>query len=88
MLILLKYNPMEKLLGEFSFGLFIWQAAIVLALLLLLRKFAWKPILNTINEREAGIRSANNFSIGLYLSKTSSSLAATYQKLVFLLYSK
>ena len=49
---------MEKLLGEFSFGLFIWQTAIVVALLLLLRKFAWKPILNTINEREAGIRSA------------------------------
>ena len=49
---------MEKLLGEFSFGLFIWQTAIVVALLLLLRKFAWKPILNTINEREEGIRSA------------------------------
>ena len=49
---------MEKLLGEFSFGLFIWQTAIVVALLLLLRKFAWKPILNTINEREESIRSA------------------------------
>ena len=49
---------MEKLLGEFSFGLFIWQTAIVVALILLLRKFAWKPILNTINEREEGIRSA------------------------------
>ena len=51
-------NPMEKLLGEFSFGLFIWQTAIVVALIFLLRKFAWKPILNTINEREEGIRSA------------------------------
>ncbi len=49
---------MEKLLGEFSFGLFIWQTLIVVALILLLRKFAWKPILNTINEREEGIRSA------------------------------
>ncbi|MDA0780268.1 MAG: F0F1 ATP synthase subunit B [Bacteroidetes bacterium] len=49
---------MEKLLGEFSFGLFIWQTVIVTALILLLRKFAWKPILNTINEREEGIRSA------------------------------
>ena len=58
LLILLKYNPMEKLLGEFSFGLFIWQTAIVVALLLLLRKFAWKPILNTINEREESIRLA------------------------------
>ena len=49
---------MEKLLGEFSFGLFIWQPVIVTALILLLRKFAWKPILNTINDREEGIRSA------------------------------
>jgi len=49
---------MEKLLGEFSFGLFIWQTLIVTALILLLRKFAWRPILNTINEREEGIRSA------------------------------
>lgn len=49
---------MEKLLGEFSFGLFIWQTVIVVVLILLLRKFAWKPILNTINEREEGIRSA------------------------------
>ncbi len=49
---------MEKLLGEFSFGLFIWQTVILTALILLLRKFAWKPILNTINDREEGIRSA------------------------------
>ena len=49
---------MEKLLGEFSFGLFIWQTLIVVCLLLLLRKFAWKPILNAINDREEGIRSA------------------------------
>ena len=49
---------MEKLLGEFSFGLFIWQTLIVICLLLLLRKFAWDPILNAINDREEGIRSA------------------------------
>ena len=49
---------MDKLLSEFSFGLFIWQALILALLVLLLRKFAWKPILNTINERESGIRSA------------------------------
>jgi F-type H+-transporting ATPase subunit b len=49
---------MEKLLGEFSFGLFIWQTVIVVALIFLLRKFAWKPILTTINDREEGIRSA------------------------------
>ena len=49
---------MEKLLEEFSFGLFIWQTLIVVSLLLLLRKFAWNPILNAINDREEGIRSA------------------------------
>jgi len=49
---------MENLLGEFSFGLWIWQTFIVVGLLLLLRKFAWNPILNAINDREEGIRSA------------------------------
>ena len=49
---------MEKLLGEFSFGLFIWQPLIVVCLLLLLRKIAWNPILNAIKDREEVIRSA------------------------------
>ena len=49
---------MEKLLGEFSFGLFIWQTIILVGLILLLRKFAWKPILTTINDREEGIKNA------------------------------
>ncbi len=46
---------MESLLGEFSVGLAFWQAMLFLGLLLLLRKFAWKPILNSVNEREAKI---------------------------------
>jgi F-type H+-transporting ATPase subunit b len=49
---------MEKLLGEFSIGLFFWQSVLFLALLFLLRKFAWKPILNAVNEREEGIKNA------------------------------
>jgi len=49
---------MEKLLGEFSFGLFIWQTFIFVGLVLLLRKFAWKPILTAINDREEGIKNA------------------------------
>ena len=49
---------MEKLLGEFSIGLFFWQTILFLALLFLLRKYAWKPILNAVNEREEGIREA------------------------------
>ena len=49
---------MEKLLDEFSIGLFFWQTVLFLALLFLLRKFAWKPILNAVNEREEGIKNA------------------------------
>tara|TARA_B100000902_G_scaffold69422_1_gene75327 strand:- start:533 stop:1033 length:501 start_codon:yes stop_codon:yes gene_type:complete len=49
---------MEKLLEEFSIGLFFWQTLIFIALIFLLRKFAWKPILDAINEREDGIKSA------------------------------
>ena len=47
-----------KLLEEFSFGLFIVQTALFILLFLLLKKFAWKPILNAINEREDGIKNA------------------------------
>ena len=49
---------MEKLLNEFSLGLFFWQSVLFICLLLLLRKFAWKPILNAVNEREEGIKDA------------------------------
>ena len=47
---------MEKLLGEFSLGLFFWQKLLFVALLLLLKKFAWKPILDAVNERETSIK--------------------------------
>ena len=46
---------MEKLINDFSFGLFFWQMILFLALLFLLRKFAWKPILNAVKKREEGI---------------------------------
>jgi len=49
---------MEKLLGEFSVGLFFWQTVLFVALILLLKKFAWKPILDAVNEREQGIKDA------------------------------
>ena len=49
---------MEKLLEEFSIGLFFWHSLIFLSLIFLLKKFAWKPILDTINERETSIRDA------------------------------
>jgi F-type H+-transporting ATPase subunit b len=47
---------MEKLLEEFSLGLFVWQTLLFVALLLLLKKFAWKPILDSVNERETSIK--------------------------------
>lgn len=43
------------LLENFSSGLFIIQSLVFLVLLFLLGKFAWKPILNSINEREVTI---------------------------------
>jgi F-type H+-transporting ATPase subunit b len=49
---------MDKLVSEFSVGLFFWQAVVFILLLLLLRKFAWKPILNAVNDREEGIKNA------------------------------
>ena len=49
---------MEKLIGEFSVGLFFWQTLLFILLLLLLRRYAWKPILNAVNEREEGIKNA------------------------------
>jgi len=51
---------MEKLINEFSFGLFFWQLFIFIGLVLLLRKFAWKPILDSVNERETSIKDAMN----------------------------
>lgn len=49
---------MDKLLNDFSFGLFFWQTLLFIVLLLLLRKFAWKPILNAVKDREDGIKNA------------------------------
>jgi F-type H+-transporting ATPase subunit b len=49
---------MDKLINDFSFGLFIWQVAIFVGLILLLKKFAWKPILDAVNDREEGIKNA------------------------------
>jgi len=49
---------MEKLINDFSFGLFIWQVVIFVGLIFLLKKFAWKPIFDAVNEREEGIKNA------------------------------
>jgi len=49
---------MDKLLEQFSLGLFVWQLVLFVGLVLLLKKFAWGPILKSVGEREEGIKSA------------------------------
>lgn len=49
---------MDKLINDFGFGLFFWALIIFIGLVILLKKFAWKPILDAVNEREEGIRNA------------------------------
>ena len=49
---------MEKLLDQFSFGLFFWQLIILVIIIFILGKFAWKPIVNALEEREDGINNA------------------------------
>jgi len=41
-----------------EFGLVFWTAITFLCLLFILRKFAWKPILGAVSEREEGIKDA------------------------------
>ncbi len=45
-------------MDQFSLGLFFWQFILFIGLILLLKKFAWKPILDAVNEREEGIKNA------------------------------
>ena len=49
---------MEKLINDFSLGLFFWQTLLFVILVFFLRKYAWKPILNAVEEREDGIKNA------------------------------
>ena len=49
---------MDKLINDFSIGLFFWQSLVFIILIFLLRKYAWKPILNAVNEREESIEGA------------------------------
>lgn len=49
---------MEKLIEDFSVGLFFWQLVLFVVLILLLKRFAWKPILGAVSDREEGIKNA------------------------------
>ncbi len=47
---------MEKLIEQFSVGLFFWQTVLFIILVFILKKYAWKPILDSVSEREETIR--------------------------------
>lgn len=47
---------MELLMPEL--GLFVWTLIAFLAVFFILKKFAWKPILKMLNDRESGIAEA------------------------------
>ena len=49
---------MEQLLENFSLDLFVKQTILFLLLIFLMVKFAWKPILKALNDREQGITDA------------------------------
>jgi len=49
---------MEQLINDFSFGLFFIQIIVLLVIIFLLGKFAWKPIINALEAREEGIADA------------------------------
>ena len=49
---------MYKLINDFSIGLFFWQSLVFILLIFVLKKYAWKPILNAVNEREQSIEDA------------------------------
>ena len=71
---------MEKLLEEFSLGLFFWQTLLFVGLLFLLKKYAWGPILSAVNEREEGIKNALNAAENA--KKEMENLQADNQKLL------
>lgn len=49
---------MDKLITDFSLGLFFWQTLLFVILIFFLKKYAWKPILSAVEEREDGIKKA------------------------------
>lgn len=41
-----------------EYGLFVWQVVVMIILIFLLTKFAWKPVMKAVGEREALINDA------------------------------
>lgn len=68
---------MENLLTPDK-GLMIWTIVTFIALVLVLGKFAWKPLLQALKEREDGIRRAINEAQGA--RQTADHLKAQYEQ--------
>ena len=49
---------MDKLISDFSVGLFFWQTLLFVVLIFVLKKYAWSPILSAVEDREEGIKNA------------------------------
>ena len=71
---------MDKLINDFSLGLFVWMGVLFVLLVLLLKKFAWKPILDAVNDREEGIKKA--LASAEEAKKEMQNLTANNEKLV------
>ena len=63
-----------------EFGLFVWTLVAFLAVFFILKKFAWKPILNSLNERETGI--AASIAAAERVKKEMSHLQAENEKIM------
>jgi len=63
-----------------DFGLFLWTLVAFLAVFFILRKFAWKPILGMLGEREKGI--AESIATAERVRKEMSELQAENEKLL------
>jgi F-type H+-transporting ATPase subunit b len=63
-----------------EFGLFFWTLLAFLAVFFLLKKYAWKPILNSLGEREKGI--AESISTAERVKNEMSQLKADNEKLL------
>ena len=61
-------------------GLLFWQVVVFLGLFLILRSFAWKPITDSLNERENNIQSALDLAEKTRLEMTA--LKADNEKLL------
>jgi len=72
-----KYN-MDLLTPEL--GLFFWTLIAFLAVFFILRKFAWKPILSSLGEREKGI--ADSISAAERIKNEMSQLKSDNEKLM------